>query len=123
MLSKEALRRLANEGDSRRTCRQDIGAEDVNIGQCMQNLGVKTMNTTDSRGRNRFLPLNFEQHMQGLVPDWMYRFSATDVRRVSVLYCFCSGWIEGVSVWVQIGPYLSQMGQVWPNISRNLTSR
>ena len=60
ILSKEALRRFAEIGYHDPTkCRSDHhGAEDVEMGKCMENLKVKAMDTRDSKGRNRFFPLS-----------------------------------------------------------------
>ena len=44
MLSREALRRLATTGKDKKICRQDGGAEDAELGHCMERLGVSTAN-------------------------------------------------------------------------------
>ena len=48
MLSKEALRRFGERPNT--TCAKDHGAEDVELGLCMQKLGVKTKESIDSEG-------------------------------------------------------------------------
>ena len=46
-LSKEALRRFGEKASNASICRLNGGAEDVALGKCMQNLGVKAGNSTD----------------------------------------------------------------------------
>ncbi|XP_046656575.1 glycoprotein-N-acetylgalactosamine 3-beta-galactosyltransferase 1-like isoform X2 [Daphnia pulicaria] len=65
VLSKEATRRFVKEGYfNALICRHDHqGAEDAEMGKCMENLNVSTMDTRDSKGRGRFFPF---------VPDSVY---------------------------------------------------
>jgi hypothetical protein len=46
------LTRLANKGRNSKICSQDGGAEDVELGKCMKNLGVETVNSLDALGRH-----------------------------------------------------------------------
>ena len=48
VLSKEALRRFGNR--SKKRCADDNGAEDVELGRCMERLGVKTQESLDKLG-------------------------------------------------------------------------
>ncbi|XP_046555635.1 glycoprotein-N-acetylgalactosamine 3-beta-galactosyltransferase 1-like [Haliotis rubra] len=50
VLSKEALRRYGEKGHDPKLCRPDGAGEDVAFGRCMENLGVRTVNTTDASG-------------------------------------------------------------------------
>ncbi|XP_046456804.1 glycoprotein-N-acetylgalactosamine 3-beta-galactosyltransferase 1-like [Daphnia pulex] len=63
-LSREATKRFVKEAYFNETiCRKDQGgAEDAEMGTCMQNLNVSTMDTRDSQGRGRFFPFNPDSH-------------------------------------------------------------
>ncbi|EFX84206.1 hypothetical protein DAPPUDRAFT_315134 [Daphnia pulex] len=64
VLSKEATRRFVKDGYyNALICRHDHqGAEDLEMGKCMENLNVSTMDTRDSKGRGRFFPFSPELH-------------------------------------------------------------
>lgn len=82
VLSKEALKRLNSQGDDPNICRPDGGAEDAEMGLCMEKLGVKTMNSTDALGRSRFHCFDPETHMFGGYPDWYYQYDANGAKKV-----------------------------------------
>lgn len=91
ILSKETLKRLATTGQDPKFCRQDGGAEDAELGKCMQNLGVKTANSTDALGRSRFHCFDPETHLMGGYPNWYYKYDANGAKKVgthlySILY-------------------------------------
>ncbi|XP_055848910.1 glycoprotein-N-acetylgalactosamine 3-beta-galactosyltransferase 1-like [Episyrphus balteatus] len=85
VLSKEALRLFVEKGLTEpKLCRPDNeGAEDVEMGKCMQNLGVFAGDSRDTNGRGRFFPFVPEHH---LIPGhvdksfwyWQYIFYETD---------------------------------------------
>ena len=82
MLSKEALIRMNTQGKDGNVCRQDGGAEDAELGHCMQRLGVRTANTTDALGRSRFHCFDPETHLFGGYPDWYYSYDANGAKKV-----------------------------------------
>jgi glycoprotein-N-acetylgalactosamine 3-beta-galactosyltransferase len=65
VLSREALRRFIEEVfEDKNKCRQDPGgAEDVEMGKCMQNVGVRAGDSRDEFGKDRFLPFTPEHHL------------------------------------------------------------
>lgn len=80
VLSKEALKRFIIKSLPDPTkCKQGHdGPEDVNMGKCLANVGVRVGDTRDDQGRNRFLPMAPMDH---LIPkhanrdNWYYKYS------------------------------------------------
>lgn len=81
ILSKEALRRFGEKASNSSLCRQDGGAEDAEMGKCMQNLGVKVGNSTDNLGRSRFHCFGPNAHVHGGYPSWYYHYDAYGGRK------------------------------------------
>ncbi|XP_063709185.1 glycoprotein-N-acetylgalactosamine 3-beta-galactosyltransferase 1-like [Culicoides brevitarsis] len=65
VLSKEALKRFIKEAlpNSEKCRKHPNGAEDVTMGKCLQNVGVKVGDTRDKEGKSRFLPMKPNTHM------------------------------------------------------------
>ncbi|OWF41079.1 Glycoprotein-N-acetylgalactosamine 3-beta-galactosyltransferase 1 [Mizuhopecten yessoensis] len=74
VLSKEALRRLVLKGNDTNLCRKAGANEDVEIGRCMENLGVRIGNSTDALGRTRFHCFSPQTHISGNFPRWFYDY-------------------------------------------------
>lgn len=78
VLSREALRRLARRRPQD-GCRADAGgAEDVEMGRCLQRLGVAAGDSRDAAGRGRFFPLVPESHLiPGQMPKdfWLWSYA------------------------------------------------
>ena len=54
----------------------------------MQNLGVKTAETYDERGKSRFHGLDPGSHLSGSYPDWYRHYDTHGVKYVSnILLC------------------------------------
>ncbi|KAK3108735.1 hypothetical protein FSP39_014498 [Pinctada imbricata] len=81
VLSKEALRRLSTTGNNPQVCKQDGGQEDLNVGKCMEKLGVRIVNTTDALGRTRFHCYSLEAHLFGNYPQWYYVHDANGAHK------------------------------------------
>ncbi|XP_067677230.1 glycoprotein-N-acetylgalactosamine 3-beta-galactosyltransferase 1-like [Haliotis asinina] len=81
VLSKEALRRYGEKGHDPRLCKRDGGSEDVEFGRCMQNLGVRIVETTDVLGRTRFHSFQPEAHFEGIYPKWYRKYVATGTKK------------------------------------------
>ncbi|KAL4224182.1 Transferase [Mactra antiquata] len=81
VLSKEALRRLAEKGDDKILCRQDGGAEDVEIGTCLHNLGVTVGYSHDESGRSLFHCFDPISHLVGRYPEWYKKFDAAGAQK------------------------------------------
>lgn len=79
VMSKEALRRMGRDAlTNRLKCKlgRDTGPEDVELGYCLQAVGVVAGDSRDSLGRHRMLPLAPIHHLlpnNSSMPEWFYR--------------------------------------------------
>lgn len=103
VLSREAVRRFVVEAlPNPKLCKEDnTGAEDAEMGKCMENVKVVAGDSRDAHGRGRFFPFVPEHH---LIPNhtdkkfwyWQYIYYKTDeVRSIEIgidslsnKYCF-----------------------------------
>ena len=95
VLSKEALRRFGKRRKGECGV-EDLGEEDVEMGQCMETLGVKLGDSRDSLGRSRFHCFTPGIHMLGAqeFPDWYFTYDKYGAKKVflSAMYLFI--WVE-----------------------------
>ncbi|XP_034669836.1 glycoprotein-N-acetylgalactosamine 3-beta-galactosyltransferase 1 isoform X1 [Drosophila subobscura] len=85
VLSRESVRRFVEEAlPNPKMCKQEnTGAEDVEMGKCLENVKVLAGDSRDANGRGRFFPFVPEHH---LIPAhtekkfwyWQYIFYKTD---------------------------------------------
>ena len=77
VLSKEALVRFGQreKGQGLHQCINDTGYEDVEMGRCMESLGVVTGDSRDTFNKTRFHCFDLNLHLKGHYPDW-YGFYA-----------------------------------------------
>ncbi|XP_047476338.1 glycoprotein-N-acetylgalactosamine 3-beta-galactosyltransferase 1-like isoform X2 [Penaeus chinensis] len=77
VLSKSALRKFVKEAMTDRIkCNADLeGSEEIEIGVCLENVGVKAGDSRDSLGRGRFFPCKPDSLVGGKIPQ-AYKDSA-----------------------------------------------
>ncbi|XP_050418240.1 glycoprotein-N-acetylgalactosamine 3-beta-galactosyltransferase 1-A isoform X1 [Patella vulgata] len=75
VLSKEALRRLVVDGPEANDC-VVRGAEDVRMGDCLAEIGVRVGNTADALGRSRFHAIIPEHVILGQFMAWYENFTS-----------------------------------------------
>lgn len=81
VLSKEALRRFAHFGyGNPDLCAKDKGAEDIQMGKCLQNLGVHLKPSLDALGRTRFHCFTPEAFVNGRVPKWYSSYNLEGIQ-------------------------------------------
>ncbi|XP_029574515.1 glycoprotein-N-acetylgalactosamine 3-beta-galactosyltransferase 1-B isoform X2 [Salmo trutta] len=64
VLSKEALRRFV-EGFKTKVCTHTTSVEDLALGQCLEKMGVRAMDSRDTLQRETFHPFVPEHHLTG----------------------------------------------------------
>lgn len=89
VLSKEALRRFIEEGLSNESlCKPgNVGDEDVEMGRCLSNVGVRFGDTFDREGRYLFTPVYVNQILiPGVMDevDWYMQMMQKPSLQVSV---------------------------------------
>lgn len=89
VLSRDAVRRFVNRAlRSPSLCRSDAGgAEDLEIGQCLQNVGIQAGDSRDELGRERFHPFIPEHHLiPGMIPrdNWYWEYNYYPTKEVMI---------------------------------------
>ncbi|XP_078621352.1 glycoprotein-N-acetylgalactosamine 3-beta-galactosyltransferase 1-like [Branchiostoma floridae x Branchiostoma japonicum] len=82
VISREGVNRVVQGLNVPGKCKEGQGgAEDAELGKCMQNVGVRAMDSRDHQGRERFHPFDVSAHLQGAFPEWYYRYSFYNVSK------------------------------------------
>ncbi|XP_046350386.2 glycoprotein-N-acetylgalactosamine 3-beta-galactosyltransferase 1-like [Haliotis rufescens] len=79
VISKAALRLVAEKGFSG-GCATDGNDEDVDVGRCMEKLGIKAYVSYDKFGRDTFHPQSIEQHLIGPLPWYLKDYPASPIQ-------------------------------------------
>ena len=87
VLSREGVKHFVEQAlNNPYKCRQDFGgAEDVEIGRCVENVGVIARDSRDSLGRETFNPFLPEHHLiPGLIGDdnWLWSYNYYPYKQV-----------------------------------------
>ncbi|XP_060086148.1 glycoprotein-N-acetylgalactosamine 3-beta-galactosyltransferase 1-like [Ylistrum balloti] len=80
VMSKEALRRLVVKGIPSGKCWITGYDEDVHVGRCLEYVGVRIENSTDSLGRSRFHCFEPWVHLLGNYPEWYRKYDANGAK-------------------------------------------
>ena len=98
ILSRESLRRFVEEGiwnPETNMCNVLRSAhEDVQLGRCLESVGVRAMNSTDGEGKHRFLPLEPGFFLDAKNADnqkfWLWKYLVEPMTLVSSQQLLCS---------------------------------
>lgn len=78
VLSREAVKRFVEDAltDSHKCKEANTGAEDAELGKCLQNVGVLAGDSRDAKGRHRMLPFGPVSHFgtNKTLPRWFYKY-------------------------------------------------
>ena len=95
VLSREALDRFINValkgkgtgGKGYCKANQDSGAEDAEMGHCLESANVEAGDSRDESGKGRFFPFVPEHHLiPGIPPDWYWKYVYYPTQNVRKLY-------------------------------------
>lgn len=74
VMSQTALRMLVEDGLNRDRCDRDGNDEDVDVGRCLENVGVQPYKTTDKFGRETFHAFSILNYIIGPVPVYLLQY-------------------------------------------------
>ncbi|CEF70276.1 Glycoprotein-N-acetylgalactosamine 3-beta-galactosyltransferase 1 [Strongyloides ratti] len=80
ILSKKAVEKFVTEAlpDSKKCKSTEDGPEDLEIGKCLENVGVVTGDSRDGGGQHRFLPFSISSHIfpNAVSPNnWIWKYT------------------------------------------------
>lgn len=88
VVSGEGFRRLGKKlAEDYYGC-ANTGVDDIDINDCLRQLGTKMGVSIDEKGRQRWLCLNIMHFFMGAFPDWLFQYSSHPFRKVLKLYEF-----------------------------------
>lgn len=89
VLSKKAVQLFAEKGlpDEKACKKDDGGAEDAEMGICLEKIGVVAGNSRDSEGRGRFFPFIPEHHVMQKYDKsfWYWQYNYHKEKEVSII--------------------------------------
>lgn len=86
VLSKMALEKFATEAyDNSETCDRYFQAEDLQLGMCLENVGVIAGDSRDPEGKERFVPLIPADVIPNLRSEWYPKLVYHSANEVSFL--------------------------------------
>lgn len=78
LITHESLKRL-HTNIVEKKCEFKEGYGDVALGFCSEIANVKLGHSLDSKGRERFHPLDPNSHFFNLLPDWIVDYAANKI--------------------------------------------
>ena len=84
VLSKEALKKFAVEAyNDTEICPTNFKSEDVQLGMCLENVGVIAGDSRDCEGKERFIPLAVEHVIPSDTSFWYKNYTYYPQTKVS----------------------------------------
>ena len=91
VLSREALDRFVTQALKGKTpsghcnVNNDGGAEDAEIGHCLEAVNVEAGDSRDEEDKQRFFPFVPEHHVvKGIAPDWFWQYIYYPIESVRI---------------------------------------
>lgn len=98
VMSQTALRMLVEDGLNRQKCTMDGHDEDVDVGRCLETVGVRTYSTTDKYGRESFQAFHLLEYIKGPAPIYLFQYMHKPPRTVGIRICVCPRIENGADI-------------------------
>ena len=72
VLSRESLKRIGQKLTFNYPSCPDTTIEDIDVAECIQNIGITLGVSRDEFNKERFHPFSVVHHMKAVYPDWFY---------------------------------------------------